>query len=301
MPTRRSLGSYLLLEPLGEGATSWVFRAEHRRTGDAVAAKIFKPAPDGQPERLARFHREAELGASIRSPHVIAIHATGSVDGLPYMICDLLRGYPLSEILAVKGRLGWPQAAALARRAAHGLHDLHVQRVIHRDIKPANIFATRDGAVTVMDLGLAKRIDGEPITGMHAGGAAALGTPAYMAPEQIAAPESVDERTDLYALGVTLYHLIAGQPPFCATDPYAVMEAVLAQRPAFPNATFDGCPGPLLELLDALLAKSPDSRPPDATRVRHVLGRILDEHRAPEHSYAFRRRTESVLSSTARR
>ena len=205
------------------------------------------------------------MAASLKDDHVVTIYQVGESAGRPYLVMELLHGESLEQPEARRW-LPVPVALEFARQIAQGLKAAHTVGLVHRDIKPANIWLeTRaDGQgpirVKILDFGLAKPIRDD--AGLTQDGVS-VGTPAYMAPEQLEALP-VDARADLYALGVVLYRMISGVPPFEAPSVPRLMAAILEEEPRPLSSIRFQVPRPVEDLLDTLLAKKPDRRPPDA-------------------------------------
>jgi len=259
-------GRYELRSPLGRGGMGQVWEAEDRRLGRRVAVKLLSTADTGasQADRLVRrFTREAPVTARLAHPGVPAVYDAGTCDGRPYIVEELVDGRTLGDLVAEQGPLpvGW--AAAIAAQIAAVLAVAHDRDVIHRDIKPGNVMVTRDGAAKLLDFGMAGVLEDAGLSRITRSGEA-LGTPAYMAPEQLRA-EPATPRTDLYALGCVLYEMLAGVPVFDAPSPAGLMQMHL-ERPPAPLPRGDLPPG-LRGLIDQTLEKDPGHRPATAAEV----------------------------------
>jgi TolB-like protein/Flp pilus assembly protein TadD len=246
-------GRYELLREIGRGGFGVVWEARDRELGRSVAFKAVRPGSQAG-LREERLLREAELAARLSHPNIVTLHDVGRSENGPYLVLELLRGQTLAERLGL-GPLPVHEALRIGLELAKAVAHAHGQGVVHRDLKPGNVIIGDDGQVKVLDFGLA-----------HAFGhrKAAGGTPAYMAPEQWrGAPE--DERTDVFALGVILYRMLAGELPF----PDDGGKAVRGARPA-PAVEVPGAPA-LGELLSRMLEKDPVKRPRDAGEVLAAL------------------------------
>jgi len=265
----RIVGKYRVTRHLGTGAFSWVYEAVDQDLEIPVALKILRPEFAGQPEAEARFRREAATAAKLRHRHIVSVRDVGLVDGAVFVAMDL---YPstLGRRLALVGRLSEPDCVRLGIDVAAGLSHAHASQIVHRDIKPDNILLDDEGSAVLADFGLARALT--TITGEHAT-AAVQGTPHYFSPEQARGGE-VDGRSDLYALGVTLYRAATGQLPFEGDDWYAVSrqhieEPAPSARSVVPelSAEFDA-------VLQRLLAKAPEARYASALQLVDALASL---------------------------
>jgi WD40 repeat protein len=255
------LEAYRLLEALGRGATGHVYKAHDADLDRLVAIKVLKPELAADPAGRAAFEREARAAAAVRHDHVVTIHQVGCIPGpdLPYLVMEYIDGEPLSARLRREGPLPPAEAARLVRDAAAGLAHAHRRGLVHRDVKPANLLVEAGtGRVKVTDFGLACAVAPHAARpGASAG--AVVGTPAYMSPEQIRTPGRVDARSDVYSLGVVLYELLLGEPPFRGSLPRTLRHA--AQTPPVPPRLCDPALPPGLErIVLTCLAKDPAER-----------------------------------------
>ena len=260
-------GRYTLLSPLGRGGMGQVWEAFDTRLNRKVAVKLltagaFAASPDSAID-VRRFSREAAVTAWLVHPSVPAIFDAGTYDGGLYLVLELVDGCTVGDLIAEQGPLpvGW--AAAIAGQVAAVLSIAHQREVLHRDIKPQNVMVTRDGTAKVLDFGIAGII-GQAITSTGV----AVGTPGYMAPEQLHNLPATPQ-TDLYALGCLLYEMLAGEPVFTATSPAGLMRMHLDQAP--PPLRRRDVPPHLEALLWQLLDKNPPRRPADARQVYDLL------------------------------
>ena len=214
-----AIGSYCLLEKLGEGGTGTVWIAEHTLLGRRAAIKLLHPTFSSHEVMVQRFFNEAKAVAAIADPGIVQVFDFGiHSDGSPYIVMELLEGETLEARLRRMGRLPSWDAIRLARQIGISLSAAHGKGVIHRDLKPENLFVARDPAMPggermkVLDFGIAKLSRGEGKHKTRTG--AVLGTPAYMSPEQCRALGNIDHRTDIYSFGAVLFCLVTGRPPF---------------------------------------------------------------------------------------
>jgi eukaryotic-like serine/threonine-protein kinase len=205
---------YRVLELIGRGGMSRVYRAEHVLLGREVAIKVVEP---DHPELALRLQREARATASIHSDHVVAIFDTGRLpNGALYIVLEYLEGADLSWLVARDGPFGMERCLELGLQLCDALQAVHAAGIVHRDIKPANIFLTRAGMLKLLDFGIAKACSPNSASATLSG--SLLGSPHYMAPEQIERPREVDARTDVYAAGASLFFMLTGHPPFEASS-----------------------------------------------------------------------------------
>src|SRR5215510_5284704 len=258
------LGAYRVEGTLGSGSMGEGFRGIDTGLNRRVAIKLLSEKHRDSPELRQRFVREGRAVAAISHPNVVQVFATGSFDDRPYIAMELLDGADLGSIVEREGRFDALHAAHAALDAAQGLAAAARAGLIHRDVKPSNLVRLSDGRVKVTDFGLAKPVDPGSEPALTAMGVV-VGTPDYIAPEQ-ARGETIDERVDIYALGGTLYFLLAGIPPFRtgkpAEDKYLKVVARHLRNPP-PNATVanPGCDPELAELARTMMAKKPAERP----------------------------------------
>src|SRR5947209_11749461 len=213
------LGPYEIVTPLGAGGMGEVYRACDTRLGREVAVKVLPEPFASDPDRLARFEREARAVAALSHPNILAIHDYGAQGAITYAVMELLEGQTLRGRLA-KGPLPCREAMEVAGAVAEGLAAAHAKGIIHRDIKPENLFLTSDGRVKILDFGLA-RVEAtaapEAETGPYVPAltepGVVMGTIGYMSPEQVRGLV-VDARSDVFAVGCVLYEMLAGQRPF---------------------------------------------------------------------------------------
>jgi len=252
-----------------------VYEALDERLNRRVAVKFLRGDYSTDRRMLRRFEQEARAACSVRSDHIIDITDVGeSADGSPYLVMDLLDGSDLRAVLRSQRRLSVPRAAALCVQICRGLATVHARGIVHRDLKPENLFVTPhgDGAehVTILDFGVAKLVEAEALSCATMTGSV-LGTPCYMAPEQVRGVRIVDHRTDLYAVGVILYECLGGSTPL-AGERSAVMYQIV-HEPAPPLEDLrPELPATLVGLIARAMAKDPADRPGSATELALALG-----------------------------
>ncbi|GBD24009.1 Serine/threonine-protein kinase PknH [bacterium HR29] len=249
--TGEHLGHYRLVERIGAGGMGTVYRAIDERTGATVAVKVIHEHLQHDPGMIERFRREAHVASLLLSPYIVRIYEFGSANGRYYIASEFVEGVKLSEILQ-QGALSPAEALAICSQVALALDEAAARGIVHRDIKPDNIMVTRDNAVKVMDFGIARLTYGGAVTapGMF------VGTLTYAAPEQFRG--TVDPRSDLYSLGCTLFHMLAGRPPFESDDLNTMMRLHLEAPP--PMEALEHVPEAVRAIVERLMAKDPNER-----------------------------------------
>jgi serine/threonine-protein kinase len=261
---------YVLVRELGGGGMSRVFLAEETELGRRVVIKVLPPE-FAAGLNVDRFRREIQLAASLQHPHIVPLLAAGHAGELLYYTMPLVDGESLRARLARSGELPVTEAVRILRDVADALGYAHRHGLVHRDIKPDNVLLSDQHAL-VTDFGVAKALDeAAPGTSVTATGLA-LGTPAYMAPEQAAADPHTDHRADIYALGVLGYEMLAGRPPFIGASPQAIVAAQLTQSPAPLAQTRASVPPALAAMIMRCLEKHPADRPQSASELLQALG-----------------------------
>ena len=273
------LGPYEVLSILGTGGMAEVYRARDTRLGRDIALKVVNEALAGDPELVRRFEQEARLAGSLNHPNLVAVYDVGVHEGAPYFITELLHGESLRHRLS-RGRIPLDSALDWAAQLANGLAAAHARGIVHRDVKPENVFLTPDGHVKLLDFGIAKLAEGQRVEGSHGilddtvtptgGGTqtgAIIGTPAYMAPEQVRG-EHVDARTDIFSLGAVLYEMLSGQRPFPRGSLVESGHAILHEDPApLPVEV----PSAVAQVVRRCLEKEPARRLQSATDLAFAL------------------------------
>jgi serine/threonine protein kinase len=264
----KTLGEYRLRRLVGEGGMGKVYEAEERLTGRRVALKVLRPELARSDAARRLFCNEMAILAHLDHPNVVRSLACAEIDAELVMALEYLEGQTLRQLLLERGRLGVREAAGLCAQIASALGAAHRQRpvIVHRDLKPENVMVLPGGVVKVMDFGIAKVLEAAGGTTTHS-----IGTLQYMSPEQIDAV-GVDARSDLYCLGLLLYEMLVGKPPFESASPRELLNLqCTASPPALPDAVRSSLPAQIAELLKALLQKAPDDRPSNAEAVRAAL------------------------------
>ncbi|MFD4759214.1 protein kinase [Streptomyces sp. NPDC058439] len=270
-------GRYRIEEQVGQGGMAAVYKAHDTALNRTVAVKTMLSALAHEEQYRARFRREAQSVARLSHPCVVAVHDTGEErfeDGqlIPYLVMEFVRGATLSELLAesaASGRaLALDSALALTAEVLSALTASHTAGIVHRDIKPSNVVVADDGAVKVMDFGIARALDGPGAGGtvLTATGGM-LGTPHYMSPEQFEGRRAVDGRSDLYAVGVMLFQLISGQLPFDGDSHISI--GYQHATTAAPTLASTGVRVP--ETVEALVARALEKNPVDRFQGAHAM------------------------------
>ena len=269
----RTISHYKIVEKLGEGGMGVVYKAEDVTLERTVALK-FPPAEAlNETSTRTRFRREAQAAAGLNHPNICTIYEIGEWDGLPFIAMEIVEGRELKAMIRERP-LPLDRALKIAIQACEGLKAAHDRGVFHRDIKPSNLMVTGKGQVKVMDFGLAKIVDGTQLTKSGT----TLGTPAYMSPEQALA-KPLDQRSDIWSLGVVLYEMITGQLPFKGEVAAAVAFAIVNTEPELPTAVRSGVPTELDRVIEKALAKDPRERYQHIDSLASDLRRIQNGHR----------------------
>src|ERR1700739_874448 len=229
------LGPYEIQSPLGAGGMGEVYRATDAKLGRDVALKVLPAEMAEDPERLARFRREAKALAPLDHPNIVTIHSGGECGGTHFLTMQLVDGLPLDRLIP-QGGLLVEQIVEIASALADALAAAHEKGIVHRDLKPANVMVSTEGRVKILDFGLAKDVGASgpadvTLTSDHRTQAGmVMGTPAYMSPEQTSG-RPIDHRTDIFSLGVVLHEMATGQRPFGAISSAELFSAILRDTP----------------------------------------------------------------------
>jgi len=265
----QNIGKYKVLDRVGRGGMGTVFRALDDTLNREVAIKILN-AELNDPEVARRFRAEAVTVARLNHPGIATIFELFQHDGQWMMVMEFVRGETLEHMVERLGPLSPQRAADLLMQGLAALSHAHRMGVVHRDLKPANLMITESGAVKIMDFGIARVAGSEHLTSAGF----LMGTPAYMAPEQVTGGE-IDARTDLYSMGVVFYYLVTARLPFKGDNPIAMATSRVSDRPIPVAQVREGLPAWIEPLLDRVLSKSPDDRFPSADQFREALRRGL--------------------------
>src|SRR5437773_2746677 len=272
---RSYIGRYRLLAHIATGGMGIIYKARDEESGRPVALKILLPGLAQNPTTLERFRREAGRYAKLSHEHIVRLHEFGEANGIHFLALDYVDGIDLHEYISRKGTLDADEACLLITQAVRALAYLHQQNIIHRDIKPSNILITKKNGwpiIKLTDLGLAREISGDEIRLTRAG--YMVGTIDYIAPEQARDSQSADPRSDIYSLGCTFYHMLAGRPPFSEGSlPERLLRHVDTAPPDVRQFN-RGLSREVVTLLERMLAKKPEKRYQTPVEILADLNRL---------------------------
>ncbi|QDT09452.1 serine/threonine-protein kinase [Planctomycetes bacterium K23_9] len=277
------LGDFLLRKPLGRGGQCVVYLATHQIMKRSVALKILPADETSKAAVASRFQREARIASQLNHPNVVCVYEFGVCEKKSFLAMEYVEGGNLHEAVKRGGAMSYLYALEICHQVAIGLAHVHERNIVHRDLKPTNILLSTDGAIKIIDMGLAKA-ENDEFEGLDP--SRLLGTADYVAPEQIVNSSGVDARADLYALGCTLYFLLTGQPPFPDDDvDRQLAKHQVAEIPDV-RAIRSDCPTGLVDLLSRMMAKQPEQRPRSASellrQIKHVRTSIAERHEIDE-------------------
>jgi serine/threonine protein kinase len=282
-------GKYRVERLLGEGGMGWVVQAMHLQLDQRVALKFMNASSaSASPQAVARFLREARAAARIQSEHVARVSDVGTLEtGAPYLVMEYLEGQDLDSLLRARNALPLGETIVYAMQACEGLAEAHAAGIIHRDLKPANLFLARksDGSVRVklLDFGISKLAPsaGRTSDGASTGAQNLMGSPLYMAPEQMRSSKNVDRRADIWSMGVILYEMLSGTSPFNGDTLPEICARILADPPPALQFGAPGFPPELEAVVFRCLEKDAEARFPDVAALAHALAAFGEpEHRA---------------------
>ncbi len=261
------LGSYRIVSVLGSGTIGVVYRGTDEKRGSPAAIKVLRGEIALEGKAQKRFEREAEILQQFRHPNIVRFLGWGKSRGTWYIATELIEGAGLKKILEERGSIPWSEVVNLSIQVCDALHHVHERGVVHRNFKPQKLLVSPDGRVKLVGFGIARDLNASSLSATGR----TLGTPAYMAPEQIRGTPAISHKTDLYALGVVLYQLLTGQLPYQADSPVTMMHNHLNEPVPRPSAKVQEIPRVLDDLVVQLMAKSPADRPWDAAAVESAL------------------------------
>jgi eukaryotic-like serine/threonine-protein kinase len=279
LPRGAIIDKYCIEHVLGRGGFAVVYRATHLLLGTPVAIKLIRPrALARQPGLAALLCQEARFAARINHPNVVRVHDVTHNDRITYVVMEYIDGRSLAEIIRLSGPLPPPEVIRVGLGVAAGLRVGMAQGLIHRDIKPANILLPHQGEVKIVDLGLALgNGPGDDVQDeVPAGQTLVVGTYGYMSPEQATDARKVDFRSDIYALGATLYEAATGSLPFPARDPARWLQMQRQEAVLPPQSRVPGLPPRFCALLLAMLSRQPEDRPSSYESLEAALRHALD-------------------------
>ena len=247
---------YTIQRKVGEGGMGVVFEALEDARGRRIAIKFLNTDGGGNSETLQRFRREGSRFAKIRHPNIVRVYGMGRARGMLYIASEFVDGVDLYHIMKQEGAMDIEKALSIVEDVARGLGEAHGCGVIHRDLKPENIMITGEGAVKVLDFGIAKDLNASVALTVKG---AYLGTPSYSAPEQIRG-EDIDGRADIFSLGVILYELVTGESPFKGRRATEVLVNTIKVNPVNPTRINSEIETPVARLIARMIAKKPRQR-----------------------------------------
>ncbi len=271
---------YQVISPLGQGGMGTVYKARDLELEETVALKVLRPDVVGTPQTEERFRSEIRLARRVSHRNVCRVYDYGSAGGLRYVSMALVDGVDLKRLLAARGGLPPDRAYDICAQVADGLQAIHDEGIVHRDLKSANVMVEPRGVARLMDFGIAKPLDPALAHGVTATGVI-VGTPEYMSPEQ-ALGGAVDERSDVYSLGIVVFEAFTGHVPFHGDTPVATILLHVQQPPPLEGAPAAGLPRELVPLLRRALAKTTAERPSSAREVADLLRAAWGERAAGE-------------------
>lgn len=273
---------YTLVRQLGEGGMGSVYAAHDRRLDRAVAIKAMRPNLSRDCLSIARFSNELRILAHLEGEHIGRILDADSHRGVPFIVLEYLQGQDLADIVGTAGRLSIHEAAAVMLQVCNGLIEIHEAGVIHRDLKPENLMVVEKGdgrkLVKIIDFGISKRVD--EAMGALADSEESVGSPDFMAPEQMFACDSVDQRADIWALGGVMYFMVTGRRPFASDSLKKLCSKVLTEPPLLPSKLEPDVPAAFEAVILRCLRKRPEQRYQSARELRTALLSLIERRRS---------------------
>jgi len=291
----KTISHYKILQKLGEGGMGVVYKAEDTKLKRTVTLKFLSPRALGTEDDKARFMHEAQAAAALNHPNICTVHEIDETEGQPFIVMEYIEGRNLKDLIDA-GPLKLMESLNIAMQISEGVHEAHRRKIVHRDIKPANIMITDEGRVKIMDFGLAK----SPARTQLTREGTTVGTVAYMSPEQTRG-EELDHRTDIWSLGVVLYEMISGQPPFKGDHEQAVIYSIVNEEPKPLTSLRTGVPGELERIAHKLMAKDPKDRYQHADELAVDLRSLTVEIDSNGRSLSVSRKIEAKAARRWRR
>ena len=274
--TPKKIDAYILGKKLGAGGMGAVYEARHEKTGEVVALKMLQPASGVNPSAaIKRFAQEIMIHQELNHPNIVRLLDWGRQENTPYMIMEYVAGVSIDQMIEKYGKLDLRRSLSLLLPVVKALEYALQSNIIHRDIKPGNIMVDISrGKVKLADMGLGKiaQESGLTVSGQI------LGSPYYMAPEQVTSTKNVDHRADIYSIGATLYHMLTGVPPYDGIHPYQVLQIKASQHrgPVPLESLTPGLPPALIAMVAKMMAMEATDRYQTLTEVRQEMQKILD-------------------------
>ena len=259
-------GRYQIIEELGRGGMGKVYKALDAEVDEKIALKLIKPEIAADKKTIDRFRNELKFARKIRHKNVCQMYDLGSAEGAYFITMEYVAGEDLKKLIRKMGFLSPGQAVAIAKQVCDGLVEAHRLGVVHRDLKPQNIMVDEKGDARIMDFGVARSIEGKSITGAGM----MIGTPDYMSPEQVDGKD-IDQRSDVYSLGVILYEMVTGQTPFEGETPFTIGVKHKSEVPKNPKELNSQIPDDLCRVILRCLEKEREKRYQSAGEVRSEL------------------------------
>jgi serine/threonine-protein kinase len=259
----QQIPGFQILSKLGQGAMAVVFKARQLSLDRTVAIKVLPKRLSENPEFVERFYREGRAAARLNHHNIVQAFDVGESGGYHYFVMEYIDGQTVYDVLTDGRPLSESEALRIVLQSAKALEHAHAQGLIHRDVKPKNLMLTKSGDVKLADMGLAREVGDYATATAEAG--RAYGTPYYIAPEQIRGEITIDARADIYGLGATFYHMVAGKVPFDGTSPSAVMHKHLKEPLVPPDHINRSLTSGIGEIIEVMMAKAADDRYPSMT------------------------------------
>jgi len=264
-------GRYQIIEELGRGGMGRVYKAMDVEVNEKIALKLIKPEIAADKRTIERFRNELKFARKIRHKNVCQMYDLSKEEGSYYITMEFVPGDDLKSLIRRMGRLSPGQAITITQQVCDGLTEAHKLGVVHRDLKPQNIMIDQDGNARIMDFGIARSLEGKGITGAGV----MIGTPDYMSPEQVEGKET-DQRSDIYSLGVILYEMVTGHPPFEGDTPFTIGVKHKSEAPKDPKEMNPQIPDDLSRIILNCLKKEKENRYQSAEELRSEL-KALDQ------------------------
>ena len=262
-------GRYQIIEELGRGGMGKVYKALDQKINEKVALKLINPLIASDIKTVERFSNELKFARKIRHQNVCQMFDLGEAEGIHYITMEYVQGEDLKRLIRKVGNLSPGQAIAIAKQICAGLAEAHKLGIVHRDLKPQNILVDEEGNARIMDFGIARSLKTKGITGAGV----MIGTPEYMSPEQVESKE-IDQRSDIYSLGIVMFEMVTGQIPFEGDSPFSTGIKQKIEAPPDPQELNPNIPGDLSRLILKCLQKDKDSRFQSTGEVRSGLEQI---------------------------